>query len=149
MNGERFVKTPHFMLFYYTFLPKYKAEMTTLYGLLTHYYNVEEGYAWPNVDTLAFHYGKTAKTTGEHLDVLEEYGLLRTHMDGAKKLFVPVDPVSSLEELFERYPEAEREYKRRLAGRDAERRRSADNMARMRERRRSESVTVNFTGTLQ
>ncbi|MGG0757551.1 hypothetical protein [Brevibacillus laterosporus] len=70
-------------------------------------------------------------------------------MDGAKKLFVPVDPVSSVEELFERYPEAEREYKRRLAGRDAERRRSADNMARMRERRRSESVTVNFTGTLQ
>lgn len=56
------------------------------------------------------------------MDVLEEYGLLRTQMDGAKRLFVQVDPVSSLEELFERYPEAERGHKRRLVGRDAERR---------------------------
>ncbi|MCG7318568.1 helix-turn-helix domain-containing protein [Brevibacillus laterosporus] len=73
--------------------------MTALYGILTHYYNVEEGYAWPNVDTLVFHYGKNAKTTGEHLDILEEYGLLRTQMDCAKKLFVPVDPESSVEEF--------------------------------------------------
>lgn len=131
INPGTFVRTPTDLLFHYTLLPEYKAEMTVLYGLILHFYNEKEGYAWPNVDTLALYYGKSERTTRSHLAKLEEYGLLRTRMDGSKKLFVPVPPKPE-DEFFATFPEALTERQRRLKQRDEERRRSAVKMSRYR-----------------
>ncbi|MFC4103616.1 helix-turn-helix domain-containing protein [Paenibacillus xanthanilyticus] len=132
LNPSRFVKVPYELLFRYTLLPKYKAEMSTLYALLIHYFNVETGYAWPNVDTLALSYGKSVRTTSEHLAILEEYGLLSACYDGNKKLFRPLAPIEDEAEFYRQYPAAEAERKRRETVREVERKRSADNMARRR-----------------
>ncbi|WP_314587910.1 helix-turn-helix domain-containing protein [Paenibacillus terrigena] len=133
LNSGSFVKTPTGMLLRYPFLPDYKAEMTALYGLIVHYYNEREGYAWPNVDTLALHYGKAVQTTSAHLTVLEKYGLISVRTVGGKKRFVP-NPPKDEQELFASFPEALAEYQRRLKARDDERQRSAENMARLRQK---------------
>jgi DNA-binding transcriptional ArsR family regulator len=130
-NTVFFVKTPNPLFFLYTYLPKYKAEMTTLYGLIVHHYNDKEGYAWPNVDTLALYYGKTERTTSDHLEVLREYGLVDAKKSGNKWHFKPITPLDG-DEFFAKFPEAGVEQRKRLKARDAERIRSAENMAKRR-----------------
>jgi DNA-binding transcriptional ArsR family regulator len=128
---QPFVKTPNPLLFLYTFLPTYKAEMTVLYGLLVHYYNANEGYAWPNEDTLAFYYGKTTRTTREHLKVLKECGLVSMKKVDGKWRYKPLTPLDD-DQFFARFPDALAEKEAREKARDEERERVAVSMANLR-----------------
>lgn len=130
---SQFVKTPHALLFDYPFVNKYKAEYTVLYNYIVHYYNEKEGYAWPNVDTLALYYGKSVKTTSQHLQALYELGLIERTKVGMKYQYKPIQPLEG-SAFYERFPEATINKQSRIKERDRERERAASNMARKRER---------------
>lgn len=138
INMQAFIKTPNPLLFLYPFHPDFKAEMATLYALITHYYNEDIGYAWPNIDTLAFYYGKSAKTTSAHLDALKSVGLIEIIERGQKKQFIPLKPIDNEAEFFAKFPEALAEYNKRNQAREEERKRSAEHMAKLRARQRGE-----------
>lgn len=110
----------------YIYAPKYKAEMSTLYGLISNYYNAEYGYAFPNVLRLAREYGKTEKTTRNHLRVLQELGLIKITPTRGNNQYVPYVPLNR-DELFNTYPEARERYKDALMAEDNEKKRSLRN----------------------
>jgi DNA-binding MarR family transcriptional regulator len=118
----------------YIYMPNFKAEMCYLYGLIVDYYNADWGYAFPSVNELAFAYGKSAKTTSEHLKVLEECGLIKRSRTTQNNIYIPYYPLSK-NELFKKFPEAKANYEKALAKRDEEKERSKRNLEKYKSKR--------------
>jgi replication initiation and membrane attachment protein DnaB len=113
---------------HYVYLPKYKAEMSYLYALLVDFYNTNHGYAFPSEITLAFNYGKTEKTTAQHLGILEEYGLVKIiRTKGKVSKYIPIKPLP-VNQLFEDYPIARDKYEERERKAVEERERNKENL---------------------
>lgn len=91
-----------------------------LYGLIVDYYNVDKGVAWPSLERLAVDYGKTSKTTGNHLKDLREVGLILIVGRGQ---YVPLEPLGE-DEFYRAYPKAWENYTKALE--TSEKRREAD-----------------------
>lgn len=111
---RHFIKLPS-DLRHYVHHPQVKAEMMYLYALIVDYLNEDEfGYAFPNVDLLALDYGKTSRTTSDHLKVLRDIGLIEI-IDGTMhgKAYVPYEPLEK-DDFYEKYPEAWDAYKRSI-----------------------------------
>lgn len=134
----RFEKTPQSLMFLYNFLPGYKAEMTTLYNYITHFYNEDEGYAWPNVDTLAFYLGCSGDKVSQMLTFMHDNEIIRVESDGAKKRFIPLPLIEDEAGFFARYPQAREEYEKRADKRNKERAKSAENMRKHRRRKKAQ-----------
>lgn len=107
-----------------------------LYALIIDYFNVDEGAAWPSLERLAVDYGKTSKTTGNHLKDLRDAGLI---MIVGRGRYVPLEPLSA-EEFYKQFPNAWANYKKALE--TAEKRREAD-LIRLREYEASKRHTRN------
>lgn len=108
----------------YVYIKGYRAEMSYLYALIIDYYNKEEGCAFPSIERLAREYGKSKRTTGEHLKKLQEVGLIAIIPRGNNtNAYIPYEPLPN-DELFEQNPEAWDNYKQRLAELEEERKQS-------------------------
>ena len=101
-----------------------------LFALIIDYYNEDLGYAFPSRERLSVDYGKTSKTTGNHLRDLEKAGLIEIPARGK---YVPLEPLSE-KEFYETYPKAWTNYKKSYQ--NFEKRREAD-LARLRRFRAS------------
>ncbi|MEE6133996.1 hypothetical protein [Priestia sp. GS2] len=131
---RNFIKLPS-DLSHYINHRKVKAEMFYLYALIIDYYNEDEfGYAFPNKDTLALKYGKTTRTTGDHLSILRDIGLIEI-IEGTihGNAYVPYEPLTS-EEFYERYPDAWDNYLESLRKLEESRKQASARMARYRDK---------------
>jgi hypothetical protein len=90
----------------YVYLPEYKAELSVLYGIIAEYYNPDHGYAWPSIARLSLDYGKSERTTSEHLRILAKYGLIFKRRTQMGNRYVPLMPLNK-DQLYAKYPEAE------------------------------------------
>jgi DNA-binding transcriptional ArsR family regulator len=105
------------------------AEKLILYSLIIDYYNVEEGHAYPSIETLALRYGKTADTTSRHLDDLKAVGLIDFEEKG---FYVPLVPLKELE-FYSEYPEAWESYKKKATRSNSRREASRERIRKWRE----------------
>lgn len=108
-EGEFFIKMPS-NLMNYVHVPGYKPEYNYLYAIIVDFYNVEQGYAYPNEWQLSRKYGKGTRTVREHINALVRFGLIKKFKRGLNNCYVPLQPLSQ-EKLFKVCPEAERKYK--------------------------------------
>lgn len=112
----------------YVYLENFKAEHITLYSIIADFYNEEYGYAFPTVDTISLLYGKSNKTTSEHLRVLEKYSLLDIHKsEKGNNIYIPILPLEQ-DGLFTKYPKAKERYEKVVKAKEIERERSIQNL---------------------
>ncbi|KAA0747501.1 hypothetical protein DN389_05570 [Bacillus sp. AY3-1] len=91
---------------FYQYIPKYKASMSILYGIIANYYNSERGYAYPTQYQLLERYATSIGTLRSHLRTLEDVGLITIYKNkiGNNNCYVPHTPLSK-EKLFEKCPQ--------------------------------------------
>jgi DNA-binding transcriptional ArsR family regulator len=131
-EGKHFVKIPSELVHHYTYHPDFKAEHSYLYAIIVDYYNADEGYAYPNRDTLAMRYGKNPKTLDAHLAKLKGLDLMKVVVrEDGKNVYIPLEPLAE-NDFYLKYPEALEEYKRRLKYRDTERVKAKERMQKFR-----------------
>src|SRR5690625_3630660 len=118
-DGRKFIPLSSNAM-HYIHHDKMDASKLLLYALIVDYFNVNEGVAWPSLERLAVDYGKTSKTTGNHLKDLREAGLILTVGRGR---YVPLEPLSA-EEFYKEHPKAWENYTK--ARETSEKRRKAD-----------------------
>ncbi|MEH6940919.1 helix-turn-helix domain-containing protein [Bacillus sp. JJ722] len=78
------------------------AEKLYLYALIIDYYNAEDGFAFPSIETLAVKYGKAPDTTSKHVEDLKAVGLIDYPQKGH---YIPLVPLIE-EEFYRQFPEA-------------------------------------------
>lgn len=106
-NGRKFIPLSSNAI-HYVHHPKVRPNMLVLYAILVDKYNVNEGFAFPSLESLALEYGMSYNATSDHVEVLKEVGLIDYPEKG---YYVPLEPLSEAE-FFRVYPEAWNEYKR-------------------------------------
>lgn len=77
-------------------------EKLYLYALIIDYYNAEDGFAFPSIETLAVKYGKAPDTTSKHVEDLKAAGLIDYPQKGH---YIPLVPLSE-DEFFKQFPKA-------------------------------------------
>lgn len=93
---------------HYVHHPRMGAEKLFLYQLIIDYYNEEVGHAFPSIDQLALHYGKSHETTRKHIEDLKAVGLIDYPEKG---YYVPLQPLKS-DDFYAEFPEAWSRYKK-------------------------------------
>ncbi|AZV45181.1 hypothetical protein BAOM_4602 [Peribacillus asahii] len=100
-GGKNFIALPNDAC-HYVHHEKMSADKLFLYALIIDYYNLEEGFAFPSIETLAVAYGKAPDTTSKHIDDLKAVGLIDFPYKGR---YVPLIPLSATE-FYAEFPEA-------------------------------------------
>ena len=127
-GGNTYIPLPSNAMHYINH-PKMDAGKLYLYALIIDYYNVDDGYAYPAIDTLSVKYGCVEDTTSKHLDILKEVGLIDFPEKGA---YVPLEPLPE-EAFYEQFPEAWANYKRRLQRKESRRSDAKERMRKWRQ----------------
>ncbi|MCR8843095.1 helix-turn-helix domain-containing protein [Paenibacillus sp. SC116] len=96
---------------HYVHHPKMNPALVFLYAIIVDKYNVEEGRAFPTIDTLSVEYGMSRNTTDSHIEILKEVGLIDYPEKGS---YLPLEPLEA-SEFYDRFPEAWETYTKRLA----------------------------------
>lgn len=114
---------PNNVLRYYFFHPRFKWVHCVLYLYLLDKYNAKEGYAWPTQDTMADELATTRVTIRSAIQVLEELDLLHKdkHPEYGNHIYVPLNPVRTIEELEAKFPEVMEFRRKHFEQRDADR----------------------------
>lgn len=108
----------------YTQHPKFNGNVRLIYELLLDYWNPEYGYAFPDQWQLAIESGLSLSTVKRSIAVLKELELItvkKSPLGKRNNVYYLNKPVTTLEELFEKFPEIKEESKDRIAKLEAER----------------------------
>jgi hypothetical protein len=130
-GGKHFIPLPSDAR-HYVHHDKMSADKLFLYALIIDYYNSQEGYAFPSIETLSVKYGKVPDTTSKHLDDLKEVGLI--DFPPEKGYYVPLVPLTN-EEFYKAFPNAQENYKEAIKRSDSRRKAAAERMRKWREER--------------
>jgi hypothetical protein len=106
-NGKHFIAFPSDAK-HYVHHPKMAPEKLFLYQVIIDYYNEEAGCAFPSLETLTIHYGKSYNTTGRHIEDLKAVGLIDYPEKG---YYVPLQPLTA-DEFYAEFPDAWARYKK-------------------------------------
>lgn len=109
-NGRKFIPLSSNVK-HYVHHPKMNPSLIFLYALIVDKYNVEEGRAYPSIDTLTVEYGASRNTTSSHIEILKEVGLIDYPEKGS---YLPLEPLEAAD-FFAQFPEAWERYKERIA----------------------------------
>jgi DNA-binding transcriptional ArsR family regulator len=119
---------------HYVYHDRMSADKVFLYQLVIDFYNPVDGYAYPSIDLLALHYGKSEDTTSKHINDLKAIGLIDFQEKG---YYVPLTPLTA-DEFYAKFPEAWVNYKRKYERMHSRREKAKD---RMREWRKQQGYT--------
>lgn len=104
---------------FYTRLPDFKPDHALLYIVLMSYWNAEFGYAFPTKVDLALMLNCGINKPARLTKVLEKYGLVTCvprdrSLFGSNDIYYVYEPITTLADFYDKYPEAEQNYKERF-----------------------------------
>lgn len=108
----------------YTQHPKFNGNVRLIYELLLDHWNAEYGYAFPDQWELARESGQSLSSVKRNIKVLKDLDLIvvrKSPIGRKNNVYYLKKPVTSLDELYRKFPEIEEESKERIAKIDAER----------------------------
>lgn len=129
-NGRKFIPFPSDAK-HYVHHPKVNPGMLLLYAILIDRYNVDVGYAYPGLDSLAVEYGTSYNTTSKHVEILKEVGLIDYPEKGR---YVPLEPLPE-SEFYEEFPEAWKAYVKSYNASQSKRETDRERLRKWREQR--------------
>ncbi|MBT2700651.1 helix-turn-helix domain-containing protein [Bacillus sp. ISL-40] len=128
-GGKHFIPLPSDAR-HYIHHDRINADKLFLYALIIDYYNLQEGFAFPSLETLSVKYGKVPDTTSKHLDDLKEVGLI--NFPPEKGYYVPLIPLTD-DDFFTAFPDAWGNYKEAIQRCDNRRKAAAERMRKWRQ----------------
>jgi DNA-binding transcriptional ArsR family regulator len=113
---------------HYIHHPQMSAAKLFLYALIIDYYNPQDGFAYPSIETLSVKYGKAPDTTSGHLDDLKAVGLVDFPEKG---YYVPLVPLPE-QEFYSAFPDAWKNYQTSIKRSDERRAEAKERMRKWR-----------------
>lgn len=106
--SRNYIKSPNSLRRIYLQHPKFNGNCLIIYELLLEYWNADTGYAFPNVWQLAYSSGLSESSVKTCIKKLIELDLIEKDKSKVahNNVYIPKKPVETLEELFEKFPEA-------------------------------------------
>src|SRR5690625_5020832 len=111
----------------YTQHPRFNGNVRLIYELLLDYWNPKWGYAFPDQWELAMESGLSRKSVINQLKRLEELDLIeivRSPIGRNNNVYYLKKPVTTMEELYEKFPNIKEESEKRLRSIQAEKQKS-------------------------
>ena len=105
---------PNEFMMFYMLHPKFNANTALVHTYLIKNYRKDKGYSYPTLDELELTLNISRGTVDTALDTLLEFGLINKekHPYFGNNVYTFNEPIHSMDEFFEKYPEAKARYER-------------------------------------
>lgn len=114
-KGEHYVPSLSSLLRVYTQHPEFNPGVKLIYDLLFDYYNPQYDYAFPTIRQLERDSGLSESSVKRYIRTLEKLDLIEKGKSKfGNNTYKVKKPVSTLEELYEKFPEIKEESEKRL-----------------------------------